>query len=218
MEPKTGTLHIVKPDPSDPERLLIGHPGEALKDYTSIFANQLKAETKGLKRIPTPTASDNPSNPGPTGLAMGPTQIQRSFPMPSTAETVGDVRRRLGKELYRFELDLLAGGRVAGKSCDCLQKHTMGVEAISEELIPMDQQPIYPRILAWLNEHQVEFRPEEIERRTPEHYQALSSQVRTFRKEVLGTEKMGAMLTPDEKAQVAQRLQEAQEKLKKELE
>ena len=72
-------------------------------------------------------------------------------------------------------------------------------------------------IWAWLQEHQVEFPPQELERRRPEHYQALSSQVRAFRKEVRGTEKMGAMLTPEEKVQVTQRIQEAQEKLKKEL-
>lgn len=40
--------------------------------------------------------------------------------MPTTEETVAELKRRLAKEIYAFEKDLLAGGRIAGKPCDCL--------------------------------------------------------------------------------------------------
>lgn len=70
---------------------------------------------------------DEESAPEPAARAPAPrpaTAVPRPVPstpmdMPTTAETVADLKRRLGKELYRMELDLAGGGRIAGKPCDC---------------------------------------------------------------------------------------------------
>ena len=35
--------------------------------------------------------------------------------LPTTGETGDELRRRVGKELYKFEVDLLGGARIAGK-------------------------------------------------------------------------------------------------------
>lgn len=137
----------------------------------------------------------------PTVAPASPVAVSARIAMPTTAETVDELKRRLGKELYRMELDLLGGGRIAGKSCDCLSaKHHLGLEATAEELIPMDSNPVYLQVISWLNGHQTEFEPEEIAKRPPEYYQGLAQDVRRFRKEVMGTEYLGAMLTEEERA------------------
>ena len=88
-----------------------------------------------------------------------------------------------------MELDLQAGGRIAGKPCDCLsRKHNLGLEATAEELMSYGSSPVYGKVVAWLRAHEAEFEPGEIARRPPEHYQGLAAEVRAFRKEVLGTE------------------------------
>jgi DNA-binding CsgD family transcriptional regulator len=111
--------------------------------------------------------------------------------LPTTEETVQELSRRLGKELYRMEMDLQAGGRIAGKPCDCLShKHNLGLEATAEELMSYQRSPVYGKVVAWLRAHEAEFEPREIARRPPEHYQGLVAEVRAFRKEVLGTEKV----------------------------
>lgn len=126
--------------------------------------------------------------------------------MPTTAETVQELKRRLAKELYRMELDLLGGGRIASKPCDCLsEKHHLGIEATAEELMSMDRDPVYGKIIAWLNTHAPEFVVEEVAKHPPEHYQALAPEVRTFRKQLMGTEKLGALLTPTEAEQVTKK-------------
>jgi len=55
---------------------------------------------------------------GPPAPAV-PSSSRPSIELANTAETVEELKRRLGKELYRLELDLENGGRIAGKPCDC---------------------------------------------------------------------------------------------------
>lgn len=107
---------------------------------------------------------------------------------PTTQETVRELKRRLAKEIYRAEADLLEGLRIAGKPCRCLdEKHNLGIEAMTEELQGMDINPVYGRIVSWFRQHQQEFVPEEIAKRPPEYYKTLAPEVRAFRKELLGT-------------------------------
>jgi hypothetical protein len=114
----------------------------------------------------------------------------------NTPDTLAMLKRRLAKELYRMEMDLQNGGRIPTKaggavSCDCLgQKHSLGIEATAEELMSYDKNPVYGKVISWMNTHAPVFDPAEIEKRPPEYYQQLTPEVRSFRKEVLGTEKM----------------------------
>jgi len=90
--------------------------------------------------------------------------------MPTTAETVEELRRRLGKELYRIELDLQGGGRLGPRQlpCDCLsRKHHLGIEATAEELMSYEVNPLYAEITGWLDQHAAEFEPAEIAKRPP---------------------------------------------------
>jgi len=106
-----------------------------------------------------------------------------------------------------MEMDLQGGGRIAGKPCDCLShKHNLGLEATAEELMSYEGNPVYGKVVAWLEAHEAEFEPGEIAGRPPEHYQGLVAEVRALRKEVLRTEKLGALLSPGEREKVKERV------------
>lgn len=131
--------------------------------------------------------------------------------MPTTKETVEELKRRLAKELYRLELDLANGGRIAGKPCDCLgKKHHLGIEATAEELMAYERNPVYNQVITWLNRNAADFEPAEIAKHPEEYYQRLIPDVRNFRKDVMGTENPIAILTNGEK-------HAALEKIKQEL-
>ncbi len=154
--------------------------------------------------------STSPSAPPPT--PPPPSALDR----PTTAETVEELRRRLGKELYRVELDLQGGGRLGPRQlpCDCLsKKHNLGIEATAEELMSYEANPVYGQIITWLDKHAAEFEPAEIAQHPPSHYQALTPEVREFRKAVMGTEKLVALLSPQEQKEVLERAHKEQEDL-----
>jgi len=129
--------------------------------------------------------------------------------LPTTDETIHELKRRLAKELYRMEMDLAGGGRIAGKPCDCLSgKHHLGLEATAEELVSYGPQPIYNEIMNWLNRHSPEFEVGEIGKRPVEYYQGLSPDLKSFRKRLLGTENLVAMLNNEERQKVVEKAKE----------
>lgn len=151
---------------------------------------------------PAPTAATTPhSSYQPIPATQTQPQTTPSLlDAPTTQETASELRRRLGKELYRIELDLQGGARIAGKPCDCLMKakHLGGVEATAEELMSYEVRPVYSEVVSWLNDHENEFHPSEIAKRPPEYYHSLVPQVRAFRKAVMGTESPLSLLTPEQ--------------------
>ena len=116
--------------------------------------------------------------------------------MPTAEETTQELKRRLGRELYKAELDLSGGLHIAGKPCDCLDnKHRLGIEAEAEELIASDpRNPVYQEIIQWFkdNGHKLtipaivsgEYKPE---------YSLMANQFKEFRKRVLGTAAFDAL-------------------------
>ena len=168
-------------------------PRNPSMDLDWATAERVKAQARVLaQRI---TAGDITREQALTELS---TSIQDVAPMPSTGETVAELRGQLVKELYRMELDLTRGGRIAGKPCDCLVKHgLMGLPAITEELVPMDPDPLYGEIISWSQEHAPEFNPVNIPQYSPEHYRALAGHVRDFRKRLTETPSREALTTPN---------------------
>lgn len=105
--------------------------------------------------------------------------------MPTTAETISALKQRLVKELYRFEVDLQDGLRIANKPCDCAKsKHTGLIVATAEELMSYETNPLYGNIVAWVNSHLPEFTPKEIAKHEPAYYQAMTPEIRNFRKQI----------------------------------
>jgi len=161
-------------------QLLSQLPLERLMGRGSAFA----AVEKGN---PTPT-SDLVKSPSPVG-DLPPFRPN----LPTSEETVEELRRRLGKELYRFELDLVGGCKIAGRACDCCgDKHNFGIEATAEELIPMDRDPTYGEVISWLNANRGKMTVEASASGIYDaEYPEMARQVREFRKRVMGTEGLG---------------------------
>ena len=130
-----------------------------------------------------------------TAQVAPPTAAPAAVETASTEETIADLKHRLGKELYRLELDLLTGGRIAGRPCDCFSKHALGLEAMAEELMTMDRDPVYAEITTWLRQREPEFTLAAVAQTEPSYYQGLAPTVRGFFKRLMGTESPGAMLT-----------------------
>jgi len=139
------------------------------------------------KGNPTPT-SDLVKSPSPVG-DLPPFRPN----LPTTEETVVELKRRLGKELYRFELDLVGGCKIAGRACDCCgDKHNFGIEATAEELIPMDRDPTYGEVISWLNANRGKMTVEASASGIYDaEYPEMARQIREFRKRVMGTEGLG---------------------------
>jgi hypothetical protein len=130
----------------------------------------------------------------------------------STTDTIEELRRRLGKELYRMELDLQGGGRINGRPCDCLSdKHHFGVEGTAEELMSYEHNPVYGQVVAWYKSKLPDFQPATIAGHEPDYYRAMIPQVRAFRKEVMGTERIAALLTSEERKNVAAKIAKVEE-------
>ena len=136
--------------------------------------------------------------------------------MPTTAETVADLKQRLGQEMYLLERDLVAGGRIANKVCDCLMKHTqMGILPMARALVPMDRSPIIDRIISWGEAHLPVFTVDAVRDHDVQYYRDLAPELRLLRKDLLGTERLSAILTPEQREQAIAKIQQA---MKEEME
>ncbi|MDP2730343.1 MAG: hypothetical protein Q8O55_07665 [Dehalococcoidales bacterium] len=124
--------------------------------------------------------------------------------MPTSEETTEELKRRLAKELYRMELDLAAGLKIAGKPCDCgSNKHTLMLEAAAEELISQDpgNASVYQSIINWIPANRSKIIPEAIQTgKYASEYPRMANEFKMFRKGVLGSiaepvEQPGEMMT-----------------------
>jgi hypothetical protein len=113
-----------------------------------------------------------------------------TIPLPTKAETTQELKRRLGRELYKAELDLAAGLLIAGKPCSCLEsKHTLRLEAAAEELIAEEPaNTVYLEVIQWIkdNGHKVSV-PAIASRKYASEYPRMASEFKDFRKRVMGT-------------------------------
>ena len=109
---------------------------------------------------------------------------------PSLKETVDYQNRELGKLLYQMEKHYAQRLRIAGIPCDCgSSKHLLGMEALSEETIPMVDNPqVYYRIMDWIKEAGPKSTDEAAKSGLyDEEYPVFSHQARDFRKEIIGS-------------------------------
>ncbi len=121
-----------------------------------------------------------------------PASVSRNgIALPTSEETTAELKRRLAKELYRMELDLAAGLRIAGKPCDCgSNKHTLMLEAAAEELISQDpgNASVYQSIIAWIPANHSKIIPEAIQTgKYTSEYPRMANEFKMFRKGVLGS-------------------------------
>ncbi len=177
--------------------------GKVLQYTINLAAIACKQGERRRITLPEPQNIPEPAR-NITLLETRPAVPVSKMDLPTTAETIDELKQRLGKELYRIELDLQRGARIAGKPCDCLTraKHLGGVEAAAEELMSYENNPIYGKTVDWFKQHEPEFVPQEIANHPKEYYQGLVPEVRAFRKAVVGTESVAALLNEDEKKKI----------------
>lgn len=149
-----------------------------------------------VKRTESPKEAPVLEKPAPTIARPTP-----QFQLPTTEETTAELKRRLAKELYRAELDLSNKLRIAGKPCDCLEsKHTLMLEAAAEELIASEpDNPVYFEIIDWIKQNQLKVTIEAISTgKYDEEYPRMAAEFKGFRKRLLGSTSLTAMIEPKE--------------------
>jgi len=159
--------------------------------------------TKALEEFITRMGStrnpkEAPVSEKPTSTITGPPP---QLELPTREETTVALKRRLAKELYRAELDLSNKLRIAGKPCDCLEsKHTLGLEAAAEELIAQEPgNPVYSEILQWIENNHPKVTIEAIvSGKYDEEYPKMASEFKGFRKRIMGSTSLTAMIEPKE--------------------
>ncbi len=141
--------------------------------------------------------------------------------LPTREETTVELKRRLAKELYRAELDLSSKLRIAGKPCDCLDsKHTLGLEAAAEELIAQEPtNPVYTEILQWIKNNHPKVTIEAITSgKYDNEYPQMASEFKGFRKRIMGTTVLTAMIESKEQITLEEAKKLAAEEAEKEVE
>lgn len=191
--------------PGLPKIKLPTHPLEPLREIVRGGRERLEEAGNDIRSIAeefhggtpntTPTIQETPKTPEiePRSPTVG-SKV-------TTEETIAYQRRELGKELLLLEAHLREGCRIpptTGEPCDCCSpKHTVTIEALALETYGITGEPIYQELAKWA---------EEIERKTtiPEiesgrhNYGGDAVQGRKYRKEILGSESLGALLSPSE--------------------
>lgn len=141
-----------------------------------------------INRPRKPSAETKEETEEPSKLAVAPRYSGIS--LPTADETTIELKRRLARELYRAELDLVAGLKIAGKPCDCLtNKHTLMLEAASEELISQDPgNPVYQEIIIWTGNNRSKVSIEAIQSGIyAAEYPQMANEFKNFRKRVMGS-------------------------------
>jgi len=82
-------------------------------------------------------------------------QIQKQVaqvPGVTGGELVKHQNRELLKEMVLLEAHLLQKCKIAGKPCDCCQKHPIALEGLARETLGITGNPIYSQIADWAKE------------------------------------------------------------------
>ena len=143
-------------------------------------------------RKPHAETEEEPPEPSTPAVSSQPAPSYQpsAVSLPTSDETVRELKRRLGRELYKAELDLAAGLLIAGKPCTCLEsKHTLQLEAAAEELISEDpDNTVYLDIIQWIKTNQPKVTVEAIHSgKYAAEYPHMSNEFKNFRKRVMGT-------------------------------
>lgn len=171
---------------------------------------------KAAKEEPTQAAAAPASTGQPPAAAQA-----APIPLPTAAETTAVLKRRLGQELYKAELDLASGLLIAGKPCDCLDnKHTLFLEATSEELISQDPgNPVYQEIIQWIRDNQHKVTIEAIASGAYKgEYPQMANLFKNFRKRVMGTAAYNALGEPSHPITLEEAKKLARDEAEKEVE
>ena len=167
-------------------------------------------ETKLLSNKPPTSPTAQSSLRGATPEVRQPSSVTTSAPnRVTTPETVEYQKRELGKEIMLLEKHLQQKCKIAGKACDCCEKHPIAIEALAQETLGITGDPLFGNIAAWAKE--IAPITTEDASRSGEHdgeYPGLAVEARKWRKRLMGTTDVKALLSPQYSEKVSQELRE----------
>lgn len=203
MPPELPGLPKIKlpENPLSPLRKVV-HEGHQQIEKAGRDIRSIAEELHGGTPDMTSTAQDTEKAPKiePRSLTVG-SKV-------TTEETIAYQKRELGKELLLLQKHLEQGCRippVTGEPCDCCSpKHTVTIEALALETYGITGDPIYQELAKWAEEIEEKTTIPEIESGR-HNYGEDAVQARGYRKKLLGSESLGALLSSSERLQIAER-------------
>ena len=157
------------------------------------------------------TEEAKPSTSVATSTAQRQTESSTTHKSPqvSNKETIDYQKREIGKELLILEKHLQQGCKIAGKGCDCCQKHPLTLEALAEETVGMTAEPVYSELKGWVRELSPKTTAEASSSgKYDEEYPQMAVRAREFRKKILGTTDLAAVLSPETRKAVEKNIGE----------
>ncbi len=150
---------------------------------TTEITEEVIDETISIPNVQTAIA------PHSSGMALPTSEETTAIEMASPKEITEGLKGWLVDELSEYEDDLSHGLTFMGKPCDCTRKHYPKLHSRSQELIPMEPgNTVYQDIQQWLVDNQHKVIPEAVVSGLYKNeYPKLASQLRTFRKRVMGS-------------------------------
>lgn len=196
-----------------PWESVIFRPRDKVEALEAFAASQMVAIAPPEKASAPPGLSEKQSGPAGASEAItasrssaGTAVIDNTLSEQPTAEETTDVLKSdLAKELYKLELDLARGLKINGKACDCAEfKHVFKIEAVAEELVPREpDNKLYRKTIAWFHEHLPMMTKEaSASGLYDDQYPHFAHDVAQFRKGVVGSLSVGALLTKDDKDRI----------------
>jgi len=175
-------------------------PMKTIEKFESIVAEKEKAKSP----ISEPVPQEHPEVSPPGGERV------------STEETVAYQKRELGKEILLLEKHLQQKCKIAGKACDCCEKHPIVIEALAQETLGITGDPLFGDVVAWAKRI-APITTEAASRsgQYDEEYPDLAVQGRNFRKRIMGTAAVQALLTPALSEKVDAQVQEIMDRAMK---
>ena len=132
----------------------------------------------------------------------------------STAETMAYQKRQIGKQLLLMEIHLQQGCKIAGKACDCCEKHPMVIEGMAEEALGMTGDHVYADLMDWSRKiAPMTTAAASASGKYDGIYPGLAVEGRQYRKRIMGSAESRALLTPKEAAKVDAKVEEVMARL-----
>ncbi len=170
------------------------------------FLIKARDPTKDIERL---EALINKTTQPPAMVAEKP-QISVNKPRGvSNEETIAYQKRELGKELLLLEKHLQQHCKIGGTACDCCLKHPIAIEALAQETLGMTGDPLFNRVAEWAKDIAPMTTVEaSTSGQYEEQYPQLAVKARSLRKEIMGTDEVGALLTPELSEKVKEQVEE----------
>ena len=169
---------------------------KALEEFAKTLPAAESQNKSQLEQKPM-VATQIAEKPPETEVQEAP-KVQLTEPKPglSTEETVAYENREIGKLLLRMERHYAQRLRINGIPCDCgSSKHLLDLESLSEETIPMVDNPqVYYHIIEWIKKVGPTSTDEAAKSGLyDEQYPVFSHEARDFRKQLVGSVEPSAL-------------------------